>query len=143
MNKKGFSLVELLAIIIIIGLILIVALPAVTKLLKSNNNKQYEKYYEIVKAGALRYANELKDELGGYNDIGCIDDITLEDLIKANMVKEYNDKDITCTGEIRLDNVKGNVSATVNLVCTNNKGAVKYTVEEIDNTSDCKPYYED
>ena len=35
MNKKGFSLIELVGVIVIIGLILIVAIPAVTKLLKS------------------------------------------------------------------------------------------------------------
>lgn len=137
-NKKGFSLIELLAIIIIIGLILIVALPAVTKLLKNNNNKQYEKYYEIVKAGALRYSEELRDALGGYNDTGCIE-ISLEDLIKENIIKEYNEKDITCTGKVRLNNNKGNVSAVVNLTCKNNRGVVTYEVKNI-NDSACIEY---
>ena len=130
-NKKGFSLIELITVIIIIGLILIIALPAVTRLLKSNNNKQYEQYFEVVKAGALRYSLELRDELGGYNDNGCIDNITLEDLIKENMVKEFNDKNITCTGKVRLDNVKGSISASINLTCKNNRGVVTYEVNEI------------
>ena len=119
-NKKGFSLIELVGVIVIIGLILIVAIPAVTKLLKSNNNKEYENYLKIIKAGALRYADELKDDLGNSNNSGCIT-IDLNDLIEKGYIKKFNDKKITCTGDIRLDNKKGNVKALVNLTCTNNK----------------------
>lgn len=137
-NRKGFSLIELLAIIIIIGLILIVALPAVTKLLKNNNNKQYDKYYEVVKAGALRYSEELKDDLGGYSDTGCIE-VTINELIEEKIIKEYNEKDITCEGTTRLNNVKGNVSVLVNLTCKNNRGVTTYEVSEI-GEGDCIAY---
>jgi len=89
-NKKGFSLIELVGVIVIIGLILIVAIPAVTKLLKSNNNKEYENYLKIIKAGALRYADELKDDLGNSNNSGCIT-IDLNDLIEKGYIKKFND----------------------------------------------------
>jgi len=129
-NKKGFSLIELVSIIVIIGLILIVVVPAVTKLLKNNNTKQYEKYYEIVKAGALRYSEEAKDDLGGYNDIGCVE-ISLEDLIKEGYIKKFNDDKTTCTGTSRLINEKGKVSVLVDLSCKNKRGKTTYTLDQI------------
>ena len=144
-DRKGFSLIELLAILIIIGLILIVAIPAISRLLKSNNTKQYEKYLEVVRAGALVYADSRKDDLGGSNDTGCVDTddydepLLIEYLIKNGYIKSYSEKDITCTGKVRLNNNKGNVSASINLTCKNNRNVTTFEVNEITNDT-CVPY---
>ena len=71
-DKRGFSLIELLAILIIIGLILIVALPAISRLLKSNNTKQYDKYVDIIEKELIynkwaKLPNFLKSTLTDYN----------------------------------------------------------------------------
>lgn len=41
MNKKGFTLVELLAAIVILGLLTLITVPAVTKIVKDNKNDLY------------------------------------------------------------------------------------------------------
>ena len=42
-NKKGFTLVELLATIAILGIISIVALPQINKLMQENSKRKFEK----------------------------------------------------------------------------------------------------
>lgn len=57
MKKNGFTLVELLAVIVILGVIVTIFIPNTVKLLKENNLKIYKiKESELIKA-AKDYAN--------------------------------------------------------------------------------------
>ena len=40
-NKKGFTLVELLAAIVILGILSVFALPTITRMFESSRNKMY------------------------------------------------------------------------------------------------------
>ncbi len=129
-NKKGFSLIELLAVLVIIGLILIVVIPAVSRLLTSNDEKDYNNYLTIIEAGATSYADYQVDDLGGSNDTGCVE-VTLEELINDGYIKKFNHSDITCSGKVRLNNNKGNLDVSINLTCVNDKGEETFKKEEI------------
>ena len=129
-NKKGFSLIELLAVLVIIGLILIVVIPAVSRLLTSNDEKDYNNYLTIIEAGATSYANYQVDDLGGSNDTGCVE-VTLEELIEEDYIKKFNHNDITCSGKVRLNNNKGNLDVAINMTCVNDKNEETFKVEEI------------
>ena len=135
MNRKGFTLIEVIGVLVIIGFILLVAIPHVSKVMVQNEESQYKKYMDIIDAGAKRYAEELKDELGGSNDIGCTE-ISLSKLISEDMVTSYNDKDVSCSGTIRLNNNKGNIEVTKSITCTNKKGESTYRMNNI-NYSSC------
>lgn len=45
-NSRGFTLVELIVVIAIMGVILILALPQVSKIQSANKTKKYGLYYK-------------------------------------------------------------------------------------------------
>lgn len=48
MNRKGFTLMELLATIVILGLIMLIIFPSITKLMKNNDSKKYDTYERMM-----------------------------------------------------------------------------------------------
>lgn len=133
-DEKGFSLIELLAALIIIGLILIIVIPATSRLLTSNEKKEYNNYFKIVETGAKTYANLKKDDLGSDNDTGCIE-VTIADLVREKYIKEFNDKKVTCSGKVRINNDKGNLKVSTNITCVNDKNEETFKKENINNSS--------
>ena len=73
MNKKGFTLVELIVVIAIMGVILILALPQVGRIRTSNQNAKYDTYAQAVERGAKLYVDNYSRDLFGYNDSGCVE----------------------------------------------------------------------
>ena len=60
MNKKGFTLVELLAIIVILGVIVVIALPQIGGSSNSNKEREYEKIIKIIESAAKVYYSDNK-----------------------------------------------------------------------------------
>lgn len=86
-NKKAFTLIEVIGIIVILGLILIIAVPSMTKTLKRNEQKKYDNYINNLKLVSDHY---LVDQLQKKN-ITFKDDVTyfsLGDIIDAGYIKD-------------------------------------------------------
>lgn len=64
MNKKGFTLMELLATIVIIGIVLMIVYPEISKISKKNNDDLYKSYenmmVEYAMVSKLNYKNTIK-----------------------------------------------------------------------------------
>lgn len=97
-NKKGFTLVELLAVIVVLAIILVIAYPSVIKSINSSKEKtKYMAAKEIVsmaEAYMETLCNDCKDETGNLKDDACI---SVEDMVSAG----YLENDVTnpATGE--------------------------------------------
>ena len=67
--KKGFTLVEVLAVITIIGVLALIVVPGVDSILKSNRDKLYESQInsivEAAKTATPYLASEIPEEDGG------------------------------------------------------------------------------
>lgn len=146
-NKKGFTLVELLAVITIMCIILLIAFPSTVKLIEQNNQKKYQYYYELIENAAIAYANTRQDDLGGIEGQGCVE-IDLATLISSGFIKEYDEEDIICDtptesgqAKIQITNNEGNLSTKISLVCTKDNKKKKVVYEKIENsTGSCDAY---
>ena len=143
-NNSGFTLIELLAVVLIMIFILLVALPSVSRLIKSNNDKKYEIYHDLVEEAALAYSSSRTDELGGTEGNGCFE-ISLTDLIDSGYIKTFEDDAISCKtptesskDKIKIMNNKGVKSVNVSLICEKN-GKVVYS-KVIDKQGACNVY---
>lgn len=58
-KSKAFTLIELLAVIVILGLIALITVPTVLNKLKSTNEDLYQTQIELIKAGAVSYVTDL------------------------------------------------------------------------------------
>lgn len=58
-KNKAFTLVELLAVIVILGLIALITVPTVLNKLKSTNEDLYKTQIKLIKAGAASYVADI------------------------------------------------------------------------------------
>lgn len=89
MNEKGFTLVEVLAIIILISLLTILITPNLLKLRNKVDDKRIKEVNDIIISKAKYYvsSNELKDEIKSVA-AGSKYAITLSDLEEDNYLEE-------------------------------------------------------
>ena len=142
MKNKGFTLIELIAVIVIMGMLLLIVFPATTRLLRSNENKKYDNYYDAVQEQIELYARTRRDELGGIKGSGCVDDKKLSDLKSFDYIKEFTEeKGVKCLSpsdftndrlqalgidptkqyvNVKIENDKGRISVKYSMICVKN-----------------------
>ena len=79
--KKGFTLIEMIGIILVLGLLMIFIFPSLTNTLKNNNKMKYESFaknLELAMENYMVYEQELAVE-------GCV---TLGDLQTKNYIED-------------------------------------------------------
>lgn len=86
--KKGFTLTEILVVIVIIGVIIAIAIPAALLIGKSIKERAYESKMAAIITAAELYGKNNKDEFGE----GTTIEITFETLLANG----YIDEDETC-----------------------------------------------
>ena len=91
MNKRGFTLVELLATIVIIGLIMMIVLPSALRTSERNSETMYKEYEKML----VEYAKseEFFSDVSGYFILEEIDGLEKmkEDCDLYSYVKAYVD----------------------------------------------------
>ena len=92
-NKKGFTLTEILATIVILGVILAIAVPSYNSLSKKFEKEYYDKLDKSVLAAAKSYWKDNPDKRP--KELLKSDNIALDDLIKKKHIEnvtEYRSK---------------------------------------------------
>ena len=84
MNKKGFTLIEGLMVIAIIGVILLTLIPSVIVIINKNKQKNFEATRDSIVAAAKMYVAENKYDL----NINCNgeNEVAVNDVKMANIV---------------------------------------------------------
>ena len=101
MKKNGFTLVELLSIVVILGIIVVVALPQISGSIGSKKEKQYNKIVKIVENAGKVYLTE-----NGTMDSVSIDILIKNDYLTSGLKNPINNTPLTgCVKKITSDGV--------------------------------------
>lgn len=133
MNKKGFTLVELLVVIVIMGLISFLGFPALMKLMNSNITREFELYGDSMIAGAKLYIQKEGYDLR--KDNTSMDQLTdgqfiipLNTLVDQEYVSKYTPSrsSYSCNQnlggvKVKLDISSNTYQYTYTLTCKANK----------------------
>ena len=120
LNKKGFTLVELIATIVVLSIVVSIGSYSITNIIKNAKEKDYNLLINNIKDAAETYYQECKysDNTGNNTGIDCNIDPTLKDLItygylkgngtddkKMNITNPKDDNDISdCKISINYEN---------------------------------------
>jgi len=94
-NKKGYTLIELIMIITIMGLVMIIVFPSVMSMQNKNKKKEYEYYKDTVEVASKLYFDSHGEDMTSKYWHGCVS-ITYQDLVNANLLKPFAKEGITC-----------------------------------------------
>lgn len=104
MNNKGFSMIELLGVIVIIAVLAGVAIPAVYKYVGKTSDRAYDNIYESAFSAAEgKYMNDLEEGDTNYS---------IRDLYEAGYMDEPVDPSNKsfCDGEVAIKELDANNS---------------------------------
>lgn len=126
MNKKGFTLVELLVVIVIIGLISYIGFPSLMALINNTKTTEFEYYGKLMVDAAKVYTRKEKvdwQEADVFKN-GQTVEITLDTLINEEYITQFTGtkKDITCRNEsgtvqVSYDSTTGTYTFKYKLIC--------------------------
>ncbi len=105
MKKKGYTLVELMTVIVIIGILLLIAVPAISQYMKRGMQEYHARLEESLLLAGRDYLADYRTLLP--REIGNVTVIDPEELIK-NGYLDGNTEGIEEEGKIKDDNFRHN-----------------------------------
>lgn len=118
-NKKGFTLVELLVVIVILGIITAMSIPLIRNISENGNERKYTTYSKSLVDSAKLYVNSYSKDLFGNNTTGCAY-IKYSDLKDKSLVKDIQIENTSCNTDntfIRVVKIEDKYSYVAQLGC--------------------------
>ncbi len=117
MKKNGFTLLELMGVLIVLAILALLVTPVISKTIKNNKKKLYDIQIEVIEKAAKDYAIKNKDLLPEEGEAIII---TLGELKKSGLIKE----------EVRNPMTKELFSNDLKIQIGNSHNQYTYTVLE-------------
>ncbi len=108
-NKKGFTMVELLAVIAILGILSLIAVGSFTNILSKSKKQTYEELEKNMEVAAENYLIDHMDEIP--TDTTSTTKINITSLIAGNYTEEISDPEVSgdkCSGYVVVRNAGNN-----------------------------------
>ena len=124
-RRKGFTLVELLVTISILGLITALSIPVIRNIIEANTMKKYSTYKDSVESSAKLYVDSYSDDLFGKKLSGCAY-ITYDQMNEKKLIKDIQENGISCNSDktyVKVVKLGGKYAYSTQIGCgtTSNK----------------------
>ena len=134
LNRRGFTLVEMLAVVVILGLLIGIMVPSVNSLINKNKEDSLKSLKNNIRSAAKSYFSDYRYEVVISND-NCVNDV--KDVISINNVELNSSRLFLNTlvdeGYLKTDN--GNIKNPKTSQIINLKGSyivVQYSCSKKD-----------
>ena len=87
-SRKGFTLIELVAVVTFVAIIGIVVAINITNQVKKQEEKNYDRYLEIITSATELYVEQHRNRYVTLDKEGSSIYISISELISANMIDE-------------------------------------------------------
>lgn len=134
LNKKGFTLVELIATIVVLALVVSISAYAITNIINSAKEKNYELLIKNIKDASETYYQECK--YSNNSGITCDDTVKLQDLVNYGYLKGNGTKD----DKMEIVNPKNNIDIGECSIAVKYENG-KLTIESMSNNNSCPNDY--
>ena len=134
LNKKGFTLVELIATIVVLALVVSISAYAITNIINSAKEKNYELLIKNIIDASETYYQECK--YSNNSGITCDDTVKLQDLVNYGYLKGNGTKD----DKMEIVNPKNNEYIGECSIAVKYEDG-KLTIESMSNNNSCPNDY--
>ena len=97
-NNKGFTLIEVIVTVVILGIVTLIAFPMISNLSSTLNDKKYDSYNKSIESAAKLYTDSNSIDMFGYYIYGCYK-IPYSVLKSKNLIKDIEDKKSDCSND--------------------------------------------
>ncbi len=97
-NRKGFTLVELLVVVVILGIVTGLSIPLIRNIQQSNQDREYSTYMDNLKYSAKLYIDSYGEDLFGRHKSGCAI-IRYNELHEKGLLKDIAIDKVSCGSE--------------------------------------------
>ena len=101
MNKKGFSLIEILVVVTVLAIIIAIAIPNISKAINQNNIEGYKDYELYLVSNLEMYNIDLKEDLWHGNPYVTV---SKDELKRVSKDIDFNHKDCQIIGDFKIFN---------------------------------------
>ncbi len=135
-NNKGFTLVEILTVVALLGILMGLAIAGYTRYIDISKNKSYNYMAESAMNAAEEYAMEYP----------ALTEVTFEELVRLQFLSptiDPSDKTKECTGKVTIEVKKDQHKLDVNhytvvLCCANTYKTYKFPENTVTNNDTCQ-----
>ena len=97
-NKKGFTLVELLVVVVILGIITGLSIPLIRNIQENNKDREYTAYMDSLIYSAKLYVDSYGEDLFGRHKSGCAL-IKYKNMVDKGLLKDIPVDKVSCESE--------------------------------------------
>ena len=135
-KNKGFTLVELLAVIVILAIVSLIAVPSVNGLLRKSRTNMFCKKVESIEAAAKYYAQDNLSDLATDSKMVIANKIPIRLLVEKGYLKKDSDNCTVGTDCVTDPRDKSSLDNNyIDIYSENNRlyGRYLYNSEDVDN----------